>query len=548
MALPRAVRRLRLNRESEYGLEDLGVFERDRANKTIGYSSEGSARDLPPGVVPDEGDRGEGGADAKVIPSGPRELPRSSDDPPAVARARRFAAERRELSRGRLRWLAVWAPTAFFALLTAMALRLHPDALPGSVLFPLVVGAAGAGAYFFSRFVFAHIQRQEEEIVQRNRELAALNAVGEVLSRSPKVGDVLPRALDAILEAIGAEAAEILLRDEDTGEMVLWVHRGLFAEAFRHVVRFGPGEGIPGRVAASGQPLVVRDLARDPGFIRREVVAKGFRAFASVPLTAKDRVVGVLDVATFNPRRPTPEDMRLLTAVGHQLGMAIENFRLSEQLQVMAVVNERQRLAREMHDSLAQSLGYLHLRLADAQRRLARETAPGAAELGELKRVARDAYEEVRQAIFGLRTMVSRRLGMIPTLTEYLHDWSRQTGIAVDLKIGDDEASRFSPGVEVQLIRIVQEALANVRKHSAAARVVVSIKPEGEFARVMIQDDGRGFDPLTMVREKRHCFGLETMRERAEAVGGELVVSSVHGQGTTVEARLPLIEQRMEEP
>jgi putative methionine-R-sulfoxide reductase with GAF domain len=227
------------------------------------------------------------------------------------------------MSRARLRWLAVWAPTAFFALLTGMAILLRPHAVPSSALFFLVLGLASGGAYVFSRFVFANIQRQEAEIIQRNLELEALNAVGEVLDRSLRVDDVLPGALDTILGTTGVEAGEIFLWDEGTGEMVLRAHLGPFPEAFRQVVRFKPGEGFPGRVAALGKPIVVHDLAEEPGFVRAEVVAKGFRAFASVSLRAKDKVVGVLNIASFDRRRPTPEEMRLLTAVGHQLGIAI---------------------------------------------------------------------------------------------------------------------------------------------------------------------------------------------------------------------------------
>jgi signal transduction histidine kinase len=448
--------------------------------------------------------------------------------------------ERDRPGRTKLRWLTVWAPVAFLALVMAGIFTLHPHIHPTWMLFLMALALAGGGAYLFSRFVFASIQRQEDEIVQRNRELTALNSVGEVLSRSLRIDEVLPRALETILEAIGVEAGEIFLWEEETGEMVLRVHRGLFPVAFQERVRFKRGEGFPGRVAVTGESIVAHDIGRDARFLRPEIVAKGFRGFASVPLKAKEKVLGVLNIAAFDPRRPTPEDVRLLTAVGHQLGMAIENFQLSEQLQVMAVVEERQRIAREMHDSLAQSLGYIHLRLADAQGRLvSRQTGPESAELGELKRVAREAYEEVRQAIFGLRTMVSRGLGLVPTLTEYLHDWSRQTGIAVDLKMGDEEAPRFSPTVEVQLIRIIQEALTNVRKHSGAEKVRVGVEPDGEFARVTIQDDGHGFDPAKIIQEGRASFGLATMRERAEGVGGKFVLTSQRDEGTTVEIRLP---------
>lgn len=453
----------------------------------------------------------------------------------------------RSLDHVRLRWLTVWAPTAFFALLISIAFHLHAGPLPGSVVFLLVVTLAGGGAYLFSRFVFASIQRQEEDVVRRNRELAVLNAVGAVLDGSLVLDEVLPRALDTILAGIGVEAGEIFLRDEETGEMVLRAHRGLFPEAFQEMIRFKFGEGFPGRVAASGEAIVVHDLARDPRFLRAQVVRSGFQAFASIPLKARDEVLGVLNVAALDPRRPAPEEVRLLTALGHQLGIAVENFRLSGRLQVMAVLGERQRLAREMHDSLAQRLSYVHLKLADVAELVRRDVAQAEADLSELKHVTREAYEEVRQAIFGLRTMVSRHLGLVPTLTEYLHEWNRRTGIAVDLRTGGAEALRLAPVVEVQLIRIVQEALANVRRHAAARRVIVVLEPAGALARVAVRDDGRGFDPTAVLGERRQCFGLDTMRERAEGVGGKFVLTASPGQGTTVEVWLPLIEPARKE-
>ena len=214
---------------------------------------------------------------------------------------------------------------------------------------------------------------------------------------------------------------------------------------------------------------------------------------------------------------------------------------LAETNEALVIVQERQRIARELHDSLAQSLGYLHLGLATLDTELATgRTTQVEATLGDLRKAAREAYEEARQAIFGLRSMVSRSLGLIPTLTEYLHDWSRQTRIAVDLKVGPEEAVALPPVVEVQLIRIIQEALANVRKHAGARSVLVSIERDRASARASIRDDGVGFDPPAI--DGRDRFGIETMRERAEAVGGKLTLTSREGQGTTVEVELPLDE------
>ncbi len=215
---------------------------------------------------------------------------------------------------------------------------------------------------------------------------------------------------------------------------------------------------------------------------------------------------------------------------------------LADANEAIAVIKERQRISRELHDSLAQTLGYLHMQIADLERRVGEgDRVRVDAELSKLRGVARGAYEEARQAIFGLRSMVSRSLGLIPTLTEYLHDWSRRTGIAVDLAAGADENLVLAPVIEVQLIGIIQEALANVRKHAGARRVVVSVESDAAAARVAIHDDGRGFDPDEAAAAS---FGIATMRERAETVGGKLTLSAWPGQGARVEVELPLAPPR----
>lgn len=218
---------------------------------------------------------------------------------------------------------------------------------------------------------------------------------------------------------------------------------------------------------------------------------------------------------------------------------------VAEANEAIAVVQERQRIARELHDSVAQSLGYLHLRLAEVELSLGDDRNPALkSELSDLKKIAREAYEEARQAIFGLRSMVSRSLGFIPTLTEYLHDWNRQTRIAVDLKVDSEDPMTLAPAVEVQLIGIVQEAMANVRKHARARGVMFRIERDSAQVTVSIVDDGVGFDPLTVPGDRGSSFGVATMRERAEAVGGTLALSSRPGAGTSVEVTMPLDARR----
>ncbi|MFQ5767576.1 MAG: GAF domain-containing protein [Acidobacteriota bacterium] len=405
------------------------------------------------------------------------------------------------------------------------------------------MGIVTTGAYLFSRFIFRVVQQNEEAIVRRNKELAALNAVGAVVNESLELEEVLNRALEKVLEVTGAHSAEIFLGEEGTGDLVLHAFSGLHGEAFREIVRFRLNEGFPGLIAQTREPIVVHDLARDPRFLRKRVTEAGFRCFAGVPLMSKGKIVGVMGIACLEANRITVEDVNLLGVLGHQIGLAIENARLYAQLREMTMLEERQRIAREMHDGLAQELGYFYLKLGELEEGIFTRPLPRLRkELTWLKSVVEAAYREVRQAIFGLKMMVSRDLGLIPTLVEYLHDFSAQTGIAVELKNLDERATRLSPHAEVQLIRIIQEALANVRKHARAKRAWVIFEMAEEEAKITVRDDGSGFQEREASSD-RSSFGLQTMRERAESVGGTIEIKSSRKQGTEVIVRFPLTVQ-----
>jgi signal transduction histidine kinase len=210
-----------------------------------------------------------------------------------------------------------------------------------------------------------------------------------------------------------------------------------------------------------------------------------------------------------------------------------------ERLKGLAALEERERIAQELHDSLAQDLGLLRLKVIELEETLAPSDRQAVTEiLEDMRKVVDSGYEDVRQAIFGLRTMVARGLGLVPTLTEYLHDFSEARKIPVDFKIHGAEDVRFSLQTEVQLIRIIHEALTNVFKHAQATRNEVRIERDGEFTRVTVEDNGRGFRPEQVMRNGFH-FGIQTMRERAEGVGGSLVIDTAVGRGTTVTVRLP---------
>jgi len=268
------------------------------------------------------------------------------------------------------------------------------------------------------------------------------------------------------------------------------------------------------------------------------------QTFCALPLRHRTRIVGVLAVAARGKTAfATPEELRVLEGIGEQIALVIENARLHEQVLDRAVLEERERIARELHDGLAQVLGYINTQTLAVKKLLeSRRVGDAMSELDAMGTVSREVYADVREAIVGLRTAPK---GLIPTVREYLSRLPRMNGCEVELQVKEDaEGFELVPSAEIQLVRIVQEALSNVRKHAGASRVQVIVEADEEAVEVEIVDDGHGFDPLVLDRTGWPRLGLQTMRERAQAIGGAFDVVSAPGKGTSVTVRVPLSRQR----
>jgi signal transduction histidine kinase len=218
------------------------------------------------------------------------------------------------------------------------------------------------------------------------------------------------------------------------------------------------------------------------------------------------------------------------------LQFAMENARLHEQAQETAISEERARIAREMHDSLAQMLYYVNTQ-AGAALTLIRtgHTERATEHLEHLAQMARDALADVREDILALHA-ASTMPGLLDNLASYLPRWQEQSGVRAELCVtaADGAPPALAAATEIQLVRIVQEALANVRKHANARHVQVRIGGTAGQVAVLVEDDGVGFDVEAQGHNTSSHFGLATMRERAAAVGGRLEIDSAPGRGTRV--------------
>ncbi len=354
------------------------------------------------------------------------------------------------------------------------------------------------------------------------REVRSLYHIGTEIARLQR--------LDRIIQLVVDKARELLRVDA----VVLRVFAPLGGGG-TPAARSGPPEAFRSdRDGPDGELKVATDDGDtgDP-FIRPEYAS----GHLTVPINLGITQLGTIHVGTREKREFTADEVELLSGLATQAAITIERVRLSDEVRNLGAVQERERLAREMHDGLAQELGLLHLKLCGALEH-ASATPALADALREMVRLTDHAYDEVRQSIFGLRTFVSRGLGLVPTLTEYLHEFSAHNGISVDLEVADGGVDRLPPATEIQIVRIIQEALSNVRKHARTDHAWVRLQQNGDRVQVVIEDHGKGWDALTL--PDRMHFGLQVMRERAEGLGGGLRIDSMPGQGTRVVATLPV--------
>jgi len=414
----------------------------------------------------------------------------------------------------------------------------------GIVLLVLAGGAFG-GYRLRVRSLEARGRELESQVDDRTKELAALNAVAAVASRSLNLQEILSSALDKTLEVVRVEVGGIYLLREDTQVLIIAAHKGLSAQFVAEVDNLKVGEGFSGQVAETGEPLVVQDVSTDPRLTRSAARESSFHALGIVPLLSRANVLGTLFVATRGRREFSPREVDLLAALGAQIGVAVENARLYEQAQQVAVVEERQRLARELHDSVTQSLHSSTL-MAEAGRRLAsagdlERTQHYLARLGE---ISQQALKEMRLLVYELRPPALREVGLVGALQQRLDAVERRAGIGARLVVSGDPGGgkevELPAAVEETLYRIAQEALNNALKHGQPSSVTVTLRIEGPLAdrrvEIEIVDDGSGFDAGAV--DGAGGMGLVSMRERAEKVGGTLTIRSAPGKGTTVRVEI----------
>jgi two-component system nitrate/nitrite sensor histidine kinase NarX len=258
-----------------------------------------------------------------------------------------------------------------------------------------------------------------------------------------------------------------------------------------------------------------------------------------VPIQSRDTRRGELWIGRDAAIPYTERDRQFLATLSDLASIAVTGAQMRESERQGAILAERERIARELHDSLAQVLGAVHLRLRALGSREDDGVTPAIVlELTELADVCEEGYRDARGAILDLHHSSQTDRDLLDGLSAYLDKYSHQCGIAISLDTTLDHDLLLPPNSEIQIIRVIQEALTNVRKHSGAASAVVRIAQADGTVTFVIEDNGRGFDSAETLLD-RDGFGLHSMRQRMELIGGTLLTDSASGRGTRVVATVP---------
>lgn len=372
----------------------------------------------------------------------------------------------------------------------------------------------------------------ERKVASRTQELATLNTLAVVVSRSLDLEEILNDALDEALSIMGMTKGQAFLLEDETESLVLIAHRGLSEELVRYTSRLPLGTSTSGLAAKEGRP-VARHVSDYPGDeLRTLVEAEGIRLVVSTPLLAKGKTLGAIDLGSDVSRVIQPEEMSLMAAIGHQIGVAVENAQLYKQAQQLAVIRERNRLARDLHDSVMQALYGVTLYAEAAWRQLSSgDMAVTGDHLREIRRTAQEALREMRLLIFELRPPVLKQEGLVAALRSRLESVEERVGMKTQLLVEGEDW--LLPEVEEGLYRVAVEALNNALRHSFAKCVTVRLFQDEQGVILSVQDDGIGFDPVA-VRERGGGLGLRGMEERVARLGAGFILKSAPGKGTEV--------------
>jgi len=379
------------------------------------------------------------------------------------------------------------------------------------------------------------VRERTSALEKRNQEIQALYQADERILRNVSLQQVFQTLVDVAVDTLNADRSVVFAWDEKQTKVIPRVSRGFSPETLK-LLEFTKGEGIVGKVLETGDPAVVRQIELNNlrADVREAIIAEGIRSFVHLPIVVDNKIVGVFNVGFTKPNLIGDDTTRLFAALTQRASLSIANMELFEQTKDLAVMEERNRLARDLHDSAKQKAFAALAQLGTARGVLNGNGNSASLHLIEAENLVSDVIQELTFLVQEIYPIALQEKGLGPALRDYIYEWENRNDTAVQLIHRNDR--RLSLDMEQALYRVTQEALANVARHSRARRVDISLVYNSDSVQLSLSDDGCGFDAST----KSYGMGLRSMRERVSSIHGTLQIQSAPGHGTRILIQAPI--------
>ncbi|HSL45026.1 MAG TPA: two-component regulator propeller domain-containing protein [Anaerolineales bacterium] len=378
------------------------------------------------------------------------------------------------------------------------------------------------------------VRERTSALEKRNQEIQALYEADERILRNVSLNQVFQTLVDVAVDMLHADRSMVLAWNEKQSRIIPRVSHGFSPETIK-VMEFAKGEGIVGEVMETGRVVVVRQIDLDEfrQDVREALVAEGVRSFVHLPIVVDHKVIGVFNVGFTRPNLMGDDAMRLFSALTHRASISIANMELFEQTKDLAVMEERNRLARDLHDSAKQKAFAALAQLGTARGILNGHGNSVSMHLSEAENLVTDVIQELTFLVQEIYPIALQEKGLVTTLREHIFEWENRNDISIHLITRNEHHLPLE--VEQALYRVTQEALANVARHSHAQRADVALVYNGDSVQLSISDDGCGFD-----LKAKHGMGLRSIRERVSSIRGMVQIQSAPGQGTRLLVQVPV--------
>jgi len=385
----------------------------------------------------------------------------------------------------------------------------------------------------------ARVKGQTEHIASKTRSLELLYDIAADLSTTRNLDELLEQFLDSLMVLVDAKAASVRMSSDD-GNTYLVASRGLEPPVVAEEKAVPMNRCLCGHIARDGGIGIQKGISDCNKHLSQPLLRSQCSELIVVPLQYRDRILGVYNLFLDRPSAELGKDVRdLLNTIGRHLGLAVEKARLDDNERRLAIMEERNMIGSELHDSLAQSLVSMRLQIKMLGEILHKKDVRSAQnEVRRLRAAVEEAHVSLRELLSNFRSRMDER-GLIPSIEDIIQRFEEETGISVYLQ-NNWSGLNFSPVQEIQVFRIIQEALANIRKHSNACNVRILLdSPDNGHHSVLVEDDGHGILEDGGSGQRGENIGLSIMRERADRLHGTLNIESESGEGTRVLLEFP---------